>query len=152
MTEISIYDRDGEFHAIALPTDTRNYGDVNPQAHGGVFAGYDDMGVSVVKTVPPQDLPDDFCHGEHLVTETFGYYDDLIDHTDTESVARGVLDREIAASGRCDSLVQAAIDGHLPAMLAWATERYHGRDERFVSDSEYAETMINNYSVPEELL
>lgn len=152
MTTLTIYDRDGESIDIELPDDTRNYWDMHPQRHGGLFADFEESMVRCVVTIPPYDVPGEYTRGNHVVTRKVGYYDDMIRDTDGASVATGPLKDEINASAGSDSLVQAATGGYLPGHIAWACKGQYSGHEHFVSDDNYTETLIRDYNVPEELL
>jgi hypothetical protein len=142
---------EGDVIRVELPDSWVNFGDVNPQAHGGLFARFGDSGLTVLDTWPPGTIPETEGQDVHFVSDIYGHYDDFWVTVDDQDHPSDLLAREIDAVSHVDSLQQAAADGHLPHLMAHSLTRLHGNRHFTVPDSEYQSTLQEDYDIPDEV-
>jgi|AKVG01.1.fsa_nt_gi hypothetical protein len=137
---------------VDLPDDWVNYWDANPQLHGGLFTQFDSRGLRAIETRPPQTLPTDMTEHEHLVYVRYLDYDDEIEIIDGHSQAVNMLKDELESLNKTDNLLQAATDGQLPPALAWASTRFHAREDHWIPDEKYSSVLHDRFGVDKAVL
>jgi len=148
---LEVRTRKGDVITVEVPDSWVNFGDVNPQAHGGLFTRFGDSGLTVLDTWPPSAIADDAGKDVHFVTDFYGHYDDFWVTVDGQDHPSDVLAREIDAVSHVDSLQQAAVDGDLPHLMAHSLTRLHGNRNFTVPDSEYQSTLQEDYGIPDKV-
>jgi|APHM01.1.fsa_nt_gi hypothetical protein len=151
MRELEILTRDGPMY-VDLPDGWVNYGDASPRRHGGMYATFEDRGVQVIETRPPQSIPDDVATDSHLVWPRYLHYGDVIHHDADHSYAVDTLRRELDSFGDIGTVTEAAVDGRLPMALVWCTSRRHSCRDHWVHDCQYSETLQERWGVAAEVL
>lgn len=129
MSELTWTDEWGQTRQIEPSRDWVNYGDVNPLRHGGMWVKWTGDHWEVIRTTPPEDLPEDMAEGEHYVQ--LGWVDpvEVWLHGDPENGPTSQAERFIDRSGRYDCMAGLLVDGSvswlIPEFIHYrGTDRY----------------------------
>jgi len=139
MTDLTYTDRDGTTHTVKTSDEWTNYGDVHPQAHGGLFVRWTGRSWDLIATRPPAALPDGITETEHMVEEAAVWPDDLFIDGDPDQGPTDFLQDRIDELYGTESYVQVVVEETLGYYVAEYLRYYGGHDTDMVPDDEYQE-------------
>lgn len=130
-------DRDGNTITIEPNTEWTNYGDVNPQLHGGRWVRFERDMWHIIETVSHHDLPDGMVDNEHLVQHTWVEPMDLFEGGNPDNGPTDTFSDILNQFSHVDGYVNALVDFDIEYFVADFTHYVHSNREDYPNDSNY---------------